>query len=124
MGEVGAEIKALDDSLREIDAQLEQAMLQVPNLPDPSVPVGPDESENVVVRQERALPQFDFEPLPHWDLGPMLDVIDFERGVKLSGTRFYVLKGLDAALQRALISCMVDLDVTERLGAVPAGARP
>jgi seryl-tRNA synthetase len=113
MGEVGAEIKALDDSLREIDAQLEQAMLQVPNLPDPSVPVGADESENVVLRQEGTLPEFDFEPLAHWDLGPMLGILDFERGIKLAGTRFYVLLGAGALLQRALIAWMLDLHVTE-----------
>ena len=113
MGEVGEQIGTLDDALREIDARLEAAMLQVPNLPDPSVPVGVDESENVLVRQEGTLPEFDFEPLPHWDLGPMLDIIDFERGVKLSGTRFYVLKGAGARLQRALIAWMLDLHVNE-----------
>ena len=61
-------------------------------------------SANVVVRTEGDLPQFDFEPLPHWDIGPMLDILDFERGVKLSGSRFYVMKGLGARLQRALIA--------------------
>ncbi len=113
MSDVGAQIKALDEQVREIDGRLREAMLQVPNLPDPSVPVGADESENVVVRQEGELPQFDFEPLPHWDLGPMLDIIDFERGIKLAGTRFYVLKGLGARLQRALITWMIDLHVNE-----------
>jgi seryl-tRNA synthetase len=112
MGAVNEQIKALDDSLRDIDAQLEAAMLLVPNLPDRSVPVGADESENVVVSQD-PVPEYDFEPLPHWDLGPMLDIIDFERGIKLAGTRFYVLKGLGALLQRALISWMVDLHATE-----------
>ena len=112
MSQVGAQIKALDDQVREIDVQLDEAMLQVPNLPDPSVPVGPDESENVVLRQAERLPHYDFEPLPHWDLGPMLGIIDFERGVKLAGTRFYVLKGLGALLQRALIAWMLDLHVT------------
>jgi len=75
--------------------------------------VGRDERENVVVRQEGALPAFDFEPLPHWDLGTALDIIDFERGVKLSGTRFYVLKGAGARLQRALIAWMLDLHTTQ-----------
>jgi len=112
MSEAGAQIKTLDDALREIDARLEEAMLQVPNLPDPIVPVGPDESENVILRED-ATPIYDFEPLPHWDLGPMLDIIDFERGIKLAGTRFYVLKGLGALLQRALIAWMLDLHVTE-----------
>jgi seryl-tRNA synthetase len=113
MSEVGARIKTFDDELGKIDAQLQDAMLQVPNLPDPDVPVGVDESENVVVRQEGDLPRYDFEPLPHWDLGPMLDIIDFERGIKLSGTRFYVLKGAGARLQRALIAWMIDLHVTQ-----------
>jgi seryl-tRNA synthetase len=85
----------------------------VPNLPAEGVPVGPDESHNVVVRQEGDLPEFDFEPLPHWELGPMLDIIDFERGVKLSGSRFYVLKGLGARLQRALITWMLDVHIQQ-----------
>jgi seryl-tRNA synthetase len=82
-------------------------------MPDPSVPVGKDESENVLVRTVGEPRQFDFEPLPHWDLGPALGIIDFERGVKISGTRFYVLKGLGARLQRALISWMIDVHVKE-----------
>jgi len=113
MSAVGDEIDALDERIRRIEEQLDHAMLLVPNLPDPSVPVGPDESENVVLRQEGDLPQFDFEPLPHWDLGPMLGILDFDRGVKIAGTRFYVLRGLGARLQRALISWMVDLHVQE-----------
>jgi seryl-tRNA synthetase len=114
MGEVGDRIQALDEQTREIDAKLNEALLNVPNLPDPSVPVGVNESENVVIRQEGELPQFDFEPLPHWDLGPMLGIIDFERGVKISGTRFYVLKGAGARLQRALIAWMLDLHTGEQ----------
>jgi seryl-tRNA synthetase len=114
MGEVGDRIQALDEQTREIDAKLNEALLNVPNLPDPSVPVGADESENVVIRQEGELPRFDFEPLPHWDLGPMLDIMDFERGVKISGTRFYVLKGAGARLQRALIAWMLDLHTGEQ----------
>jgi seryl-tRNA synthetase len=113
MGQVNAQIKALDDQLREIDTHLEAAMLRVPNLPDASVPVGADESENVLVRQEGTLPEFDFEPQAHWDLGPALGIIDFERGIKLAGTRFYVLKGAGALLQRALIAWMLDLHVTQ-----------
>lgn len=113
MREVGERIKGLDDQVRQVEEQLNKAMLQVPNMPHESVPVGRDESENVVLRTWGQPKEFDFEPLPHWDLGPTLDIIDFERGVKLSGTRFYVLKGMGARLQRALISWMLDLHVNE-----------
>jgi len=113
MREVGERIKGLDDQVRQVEEPLNQALLQVPNLPHESVPVGRDESENVVVRTWGQPKGFGFEPLPHWDLGPTLDIIDFERGVKLSGTRFYVLKGLGARLQRALITWMLNLHVSE-----------
>ena len=109
MSQIGDEIKVLDEELVQVEAAFTEAMLRIPNLPHPSVPVGVDESENVVVRTEGQLPQFDFEPLPHWDLGVALDIIDFERGIKLSGSRFYVLKGAGARLQRALITWMLDL---------------
>ena len=111
MRELGKRIKALEARLREVEERLYEAMLQVPNMPHEKVPVGKDESENVIVRTEGEPRQFDFEPLPHWELGPALGIIDFERGVKLAGTRFYVLKGLGAKLQRALISWMIDLHV-------------
>jgi seryl-tRNA synthetase len=111
MGQIAEEIKALDEELARVEAAFTDAMLRIPNLPHPSVPVGKDESENVVVRTEGELPHFDFEPKPHWDLGVALDIIDFERGVKLSGTRFYVLKGAGARLQRALITWMLDLHI-------------
>ncbi|MDH4136426.1 MAG: serine--tRNA ligase [Anaerolineae bacterium] len=113
MREVGERIKGLDDQVRQVEEQLNEAMLQVPNMPHESVPVGRDESENVVVRTWGQPKGFNFEPLPHWDLGPTLDIIDFERGVKLSGTRFYVLKGKGARLQRALITWMLDLHINE-----------
>jgi seryl-tRNA synthetase len=109
MGEMGDEIKSLEEELGRVDATFSDAMLRIPNLPHASVPAGKDESENVVVRQEGEIPQFAFDPQPHWDLGTALDIIDFERGVKLSGSRFYVLKGGGARLQRALISWMLDL---------------
>src|SRR5207253_799462 len=79
----------------------------------PDVPVGPDESANVVLRTEGELPRFDFTPLPHWELGPQLGIIDFERGVKIAGSRFYVLRGAGARLQRALIAWMLDLHTRE-----------
>jgi len=113
MREVGDRIKELDGNLGRVKEELQQLLLLVPNMPDPSVPVGRDESENVLVRTVGELRQFDFEPLPHWDLGPMLDIIDFERGVKISGTRFYVLKGLGARLQRAAITWMMDVHIKE-----------
>jgi seryl-tRNA synthetase len=109
MRAVGDRIRTLEEDLKAIDSALYEAMLLVPNLPGPGVIVGPDESCNRVIRQEGDLRQFDFEPIPHWDLGPTLDIVDFERGVKLSGTRFYVLKGQGARLQRALITWMLDL---------------
>jgi seryl-tRNA synthetase len=113
MRKVGERIKGLDDQVRQVEEPLNEAILQVPNVPHESVPVGRDESENVVVRTWGQPKEFDFEPLPHWDLGPTLDIIDFERGVKLSGTRFYVLKGVGARLQRALITWMLDLHIKE-----------
>ena len=113
MRQVGDRIQALDDRLRGVEETLNDALLQVPNMPHPSVPVGPDESHNVLVRAEGEPRDFDFQPLPHWDLGETLGIIDFERGVKLSGSRFYVLKGLGARLQRALIAWMLDLHVSE-----------
>jgi len=108
-----AKIRALEEEVRSLDKQLEELLLQVPNIPHSSVPVGKDETDNVVVRSWGEPRSFDFEPAPHWKLGETLGIIDFERGVKLSGTRFYVLKGLGARLQRALISFMLDLHTTE-----------
>jgi seryl-tRNA synthetase len=113
MRDVGARIKELDVELNQVETDLNGLLLLVPNMPDPSVPVGKDESENVLVRTVGEPRQFDFEPLPHWDLGTALGIIDFDRGVKISGTRFYVLKGLGARLQRALISWMIDVHVKE-----------
>ena len=106
-------IKGLEEEVRNVDNQLEELLLQVPNIPHPSVPSGKDERDNIVVRSWGEPKSYDFEPAPHWKLGESLGIIDFERGVKLSGTRFYVLKGLGARLQRALISFMLDLHTTE-----------
>ena len=111
--ELRAKIKVLEDEVRSSDKQLEELLLQVPNVPHPSVPVGKDENDNIVVRSWGELPSFDFQPAPHWKLGESLGIIDFERGVKLSGSRFYVLKDSGARLQRALISFMLDLHTTE-----------
>jgi len=113
MRAVGDQVQALEEELKAVEPELYAAMLQVPNLPGPGVPVGPDDSHNVVIRQEGEIRPLDFEPVPHWDLGPALDILDFERGVKLSGTRFYVLKGLGARLQRALIAWMLDVHLAQ-----------
>jgi seryl-tRNA synthetase len=110
---VGDRIKTLEADLKAVEQDLYEAMLQVPNLPGPGVPIGPDDSHNVVLWQKGEPHQFDFEPVPHWDLGPTLDIVDFERGVKLSGTRFYVLKGPGARLQRALITWMLDVHLAQ-----------
>ena len=106
-------IKTLEEELRNLAGQLKDLLPQAPNNPQPSVPVGKDENDNIVVRSWGQLPEFDFEPSPHWKLGASLDIIDFERGVKLSGSRFYILKGLGARLQRALIAFMLDLHTGE-----------
>jgi seryl-tRNA synthetase len=113
MRQVSDRISELDEQLRQVESELNEALLWVPNLPHESVPVGPDESHNLILRQEGEPREFDFEPLPHWDLGPMLGIIDFERGVKLSGSRFYLLRGLGARLQRALITWMLDMHIRQ-----------
>ncbi|MFC1899078.1 serine--tRNA ligase [Chloroflexota bacterium] len=111
--ELRSQIQTLVEELRALDEQLNDLLLRVPNIPDPSVPVGKDESDNVLLRSFGDMPEFSFKPLPHWDLGESLGIIDFERGVKLSGTRFYVLKGMGARMQRALITFMLDLHTKE-----------
>jgi len=114
MRAVGERISDLEDRLRDVSHRLRQALYLVPNLPHSSVPVGVDENENVVIRQEgepKTEGDFGFKPLPHWELGPRLGILDFERGVKLSGSRFYVMLGLGSRLQRALIQWMLDFHV-------------
>jgi seryl-tRNA synthetase len=109
MRQVGEQIAALDERLRETDEQLKAVVATFPNLPDASTPYGRDENENVVLRSVGQLPEYDFTPQPHWDLGPALGIINFEQGVKITGSRFYVLSGAGARLQRALIAWMLDL---------------
>lgn len=92
-----------------IEAELEEQMLWVPNIPHHSVPVFPDESHNIAWATEGDFYEFSFQPRPHWEIGPELDIIDFERGVKLSGSRFYILKGWGARLQRALVNLFLDM---------------
>jgi len=106
---VGDQISALDKQVAELEAAQQAAILDLRNLPHESVPVGVDEESNVVLQTIGTPRQFDFAPRPHWELGESLDIIDFERGVKVSGSRFYVLKGKGARLQRALIQWLLDL---------------
>jgi seryl-tRNA synthetase len=108
-------LPSLEDELRDVEPELHSLLLRVPNLPHEGVPDGVDESENVVLRTVGEPRTFDFAPKPHWELGPALDILDMERGVKLSGSRFFVLKGLGARLQRALITWMLELH-TEQHG--------
>ncbi len=109
MRSVGDQIAALDEKLRLVENRLEGVMANIPNIPDVRTPYGKDETENVVLKTVGEIPEFDFEPRPHWDLGPKLGIINFEQGVKITGSRFYVLSGAGARLQRALISWMLDL---------------
>jgi len=104
----GVKIDEGFEQIKAIEAELEENMLWIPNLPHESVPVFDSEDHNIAHEPQGTFREFDFEPKPHWDLGPDLDIIDFERGVKLSGTRFYILKGWGARLQRALISFFLD----------------
>jgi len=113
MREVGDRIAALDEQLREVEDRLESLLAEIPNIPDERVPVGVDETQNLVIRTVGIFPEFDFEPKPHWELGPALGILDFERGVKIAGARFYVLSGAGARLQRALIAWMLDLHIRQ-----------
>jgi len=106
---VGDQIATLDDQLRVVETQLAQLMSEFPNIPDTRTPYGVDESENVVLKTVGTIPDYDFDPKPHWELGPELGIINFEQGVKITGSRFYVLSGAGARLQRALIAWMLDL---------------
>jgi seryl-tRNA synthetase len=109
MRQIGDRITQLDADLRQVEASLNERQLWVPNMPHQNVPVGPDESHNVLVREWGEARDFETEPLPHWDLGETLGLIDFERGVKMSGTRFYVFRGAGAALHRALTNWFIDV---------------
>lgn len=113
MRELGERIQALDAMVVDTDAALTSLLLQVPNLPDPDVPVGPDESANVIVRHWGEPREFPFPVRPHWEVAEELNLIDFKRGVKVSGSRFYFLRGDLARLQRALATWMIDLHVRE-----------
>ncbi len=106
---VGDKIAALDKEVADVDARLKALVDIIPNIPDARTPYGKDDSENIVIKVVGEQKQFEFQPKPHWELGPALGIIDFERGTKLTGSRFYVLSGAGARLQRALIAWMLDL---------------
>lgn len=110
---INEDIKVLDKEVQDIEENLRDLLLQIPNKPHESVPVGKSEEDNVVVRSVGELPKFDFEPKPHWELGEKIGLMDFEAGIKLAGSRFTVLKGYGARLTRALINFMLDLHTRE-----------
>ncbi|CAM5197296.1 Serine--tRNA ligase OS=Ureibacillus acetophenoni OX=614649 GN=serS PE=3 SV=1 [Ureibacillus acetophenoni] len=113
MREVGDEIKQLDAELHEVEKKFEYMMMRLPNLPHESVPVGMTEDDNVEVLKWGELPNFNFEAKPHWDLATDLQIVDFERAGKVTGSRFVFYRGLGARLERALMSFMMDLHAEE-----------
>jgi seryl-tRNA synthetase len=113
MREVGDKIKAIDDELRVVEEALENLLLGIPNIPHESVPIGETEDDNIEARKWGEIRNFGFEPKPHWDVADQLDILDFEKAGKVTGSRFVFYKGLGARLERALISFMLDLHVDE-----------
>ena len=105
---VGDEIDRLDGRLKKVETELQEKLYEVPNVLDPNVPKGPDETSNRVIEVVGDLPRFDFAPRPHWELGELVAGLDIERGAKMSGSRFYTLRGPLARLQRALIQFMLN----------------
>lgn len=110
---ISAEIKEDDAKIAEIDEELRNFMLRIPNIPNSEVPVGSDDSENVEIRRFSNPREFDFEPKAHWDLGTELDILDFDRGAKIAGSRFTVYKGLGARLERAVIQFFLNTHTDE-----------
>jgi len=113
MSDVSSRIKKLDDSLKDVEATLHDIIMIIPNLPHESVPPGTGEDDNPVVREWGEKPAFDFEPLPHWDIGENLNILDFARGAKITGARFTLYRGAGAMLERALINFMLTMHVSE-----------
>ncbi|MGH7880735.1 MAG: serine--tRNA ligase, partial [Candidatus Binataceae bacterium] len=109
MRELGGRIAAGERELTAVEQRLTDLMLGLRNIPRDYVPTGASEADNRVIRSEGEPRYFDFTPIPHWELGERLGIIDFERGVKLAGTRFYLLRGMGARLERALIAWMLEL---------------
>ncbi|WAH37023.1 serine--tRNA ligase [Alicyclobacillus dauci] len=115
MKEVGNRIKELDDIVREGEATIRDILLSLPNVPHDSVPEGESEDDNPVIRTWGDIPKFDFEPKPHWEVAEALGILDTERAVKITGSRFVLYKGLGARLERALAAFMLDIH-TDRHG--------
>lgn len=113
MKELSDEIKAYDDKVREIDEELRDYMLRIPNIPSSKAPIGTDDSHNVEIRRHGEPRTFDFEAKAHWDIGTDLDILDFERGGKIAGTRFTVYKGLGARLERSIIQFFLNTHIDE-----------
>ena len=113
MRAIGDMVKDLDDKAEEIQSERDDLAMRIPNMPHESVPVGKDESENVEIRKWGTPRTFDFTPKAHWDICEPLGIMDFERGVKLAESRFTVLKGHGARLERALLNFMLDLHTTQ-----------
>lgn len=114
MKELSAKIKEMDTELAEVEAGLRDALLNVPNTPNPEVQIGEDDSANVEMRKFMEPTTFDFEAKAHWDVGTDLNILDFERAAKISGARFTVYKGLGARLERAVINFMLDLHTVDQ----------
>ncbi len=111
--EVGDRLAGLEKRLDAVAAEVHEMVMDIPNVLDAGIPHGPDEDSNVVLETFGAMPEFDFEPAAHWDIGPNMDGIDFERGAKMSGTRFFVLRGGIARLHRSLIQWMLNFHIDE-----------
>ena len=110
---IGDDIKSFEEKLKELDTQITNLMLRIPNIPAADVPIGKDEKDNVVVKTWGQRKTFDFTPLPHWELGSLLNILDLERSSKISGSGFILLRGLGAKLERALFSFMLDVHTTQ-----------
>jgi seryl-tRNA synthetase len=113
MREVSAKIKEIDSEIKTIEEKIQKSLLEIPNMVDDSVPVGPDEESNIEIRKWGEPRDFDFEPQAHWDLGERLNILDFERGAKIAAARFTVLKNIGACLERALTNFMLDIHTRE-----------
>ncbi len=113
MRAVSERIKTIEDSLVDLDNRIINFLLNLPNIPHHTVPFGKDDTENVEIRRWGFPREFDFSPLNHWEIGELLDIIDFNRGGKITGSRFTVMKGLGAKLERALINFMLDLNTSK-----------